>query len=349
MATQPVYVTREQVKRALDSAETARNNTRIDDAIASGSRAADTLCRRRFYPEYATRSFPWPNPSGAGASWRLWLDENDLISLDTLTSGGDTLTGYLLEPVNSGPPYTSIEIDLSTAAAFTTGATWQRSITGLGWWGYRDDTVPTGALAEGLDDSEVGVDVTDSLAVGVGSLIAVDSERMIVTDKRLLDTGQNLQTSLTALNNNATVAVTDGTLFAVGEVITIDAERMLVEDIAGNNLIVKRGWDGSVLAAHTAPTADIYAPRTLVVERGAVGTTAATHSTAAAVTVWKPPTLVARLARAEALVELGVESAGYAGSPGAGQAKRPPQGGTLEDLRCQVRDAHGRKARIGVV
>jgi hypothetical protein len=145
------------------------------------------------------------------------------------------------------------------------------------------------------------------------------------------------------------VAVTDGTLFAIDEEIVIDAETMLITKIAGNNLVVKRAWDGSVLAAHTAPTADIYAPRTLVVERGAVGTTAATHSTAAAVTCWVPPSLVGRLARAEALVELGVESAGYAGSPGAGQAKRPPQGGTLEDLRCQVRDAHGRKARIGVV
>lgn len=349
MATQPVYCTREQVKRALDSAETARNNTRIDDAIASGSRAADTLCRRRFYPELATRSFPWPAPGATTASWRLWMDENDLISVDALTSGGVTLTSYLLEPVNSGPPYTSVEIDLSSSAAFTAGTTWQRSIAITGWHGYRDDSSPAGALAEGLDDSETGVDVTDSAAVGVGSLIKVDSERMIVVDKRLLDTGQNLQTSLTAQANATSVAVTDGTLFAVDEEIVIDAETMLILKIAGNTLIVKRQWDGSVLAAHTAPTADIYAPRTLVVERGAVGTTAATHSTAATVTVWKPPALVSRFVRAEALVELGVESAGYAGQPGAGQAKRPAQGGTLEDLRCQVRDAHGRKARIGVV
>jgi hypothetical protein len=349
VATQPVYCTREQVKRALDSAETARNNTRIDDAIQSGSRAADTLCRRRFYPELATRSFPWPNPQQSAYSWRLWMDENDLISVDSITSGGVTLTAYLLEPVNSGPPYTSVEIDLSSSAAFTAGSTWQRSIAITGWHGYRDDTAVAGALAEGLDASEPAVDVTDSAAIGIGSLIKVDSERMIVTGKRLLDTAQNLQTSLTAQNNATSVAVTDGTLFAVDEEIVIDAETMLVVKIAGNTLIVKRAWDGSVLAAHTAPTADIYAPRTLVVERGAVGTTAATHSTAAAVTVWKPPALVGRLARAEALVELGVESAGYAGSPGAGQAKRPPQGGTLEDLRCQVRDAHGRKARIGVV
>src|SRR5690606_34488219 len=131
-------------------------------------------------------------------------------------------------------------------------------------------------------------------------LIKLGTEHMVVTGRSMLDTGQNIGADLDASNSAVTVAVTDGTAFSAGETLLIGSERMLIVDVAGNNLIVKRAWDGSVLAAHTSG-ADIYASRTLTVERGALGTTAATHLDNAAVSRHVVPGAVRALAVAEAL------------------------------------------------
>jgi hypothetical protein len=91
------YATREDVMRALDVKLTARNARQIDRALESASRDADDLCHRKFAPVQATRYFDWPNPQRA-ASWRLWLDANELITVTTLVSGGVTIpsTEYYL-------------------------------------------------------------------------------------------------------------------------------------------------------------------------------------------------------------------------------------------------------------
>ncbi|MGW5467687.1 hypothetical protein [Streptomyces chartreusis] len=333
------------MKSALDLKETARNNGQIDRAIESASRSVEGLCHRTFYPQTTTRYFDWPGEQTA-RSYRLWLDTNEVISVSTLTSGGNIITAsdYDLRRSDdlSEPPYTRIEIDLSGSASFSAGATFQRSIAVTGLFGYRDDQTTLGVTVEALDASETGVDVdaATSCAVGVGSLLRIDSERLIVTGRSLLSTGQTLQTPMTAQNNNETVAVTDSTQYAVGEVITLDAERMLIVDIAGNSLIVKRAWDGSTLAPHTGST--IYAPRTLTVTRGALGTTPASHNTASAVTRWDPPGLVSQLTVAEALNDLLQNSSGYARVVGSGENEREMSGRGLRDIRSRTFAAYGR-------
>jgi hypothetical protein len=337
---EPWYATREQIKQAMDSADTARDNTRVDRAAASASRDIDTLCHRIFWPRVATRTFDWPRAEQLGApSWVLWLDGQDLLSATTVTSGGTAIsTGAVLLRPDTGPPYTRVELDLSEDVSFGGGDTWQRDITITGLWGYRNTEVPGGALAEALDTTETSVDVTTSAAVGVGSLIRVGSERMIVTGKGMLTTGQT--GTLTADDSARTLAVSDGTAFAVGETLLLDAERVLIEDIAANNLIVQRAYDGSTLAAHTAAT--IYAPRTLTVERGAGDTTAAAHDTAAAVSVWEPPPLVHDLALALAVTTMLQQRAGYARVVGTGDQQRETTGRGVAELRKRVRAAHGR-------
>jgi hypothetical protein len=341
------YCTREDVKQATETAETARNNTQIDRAIAAASEAIENLTRRRFYPEIATRYFDWPGDQYA-RPWRLWLDQNELISVTTLTAGGTTITAsdFFLYPAD-GPPYTRLEIDLSSTASFGGGDTHQRDIAITGVFGYRADETTAGALAEALDASETSVDVTDSAAIGVGQLIKVDSERMQVTGKTSLTTGQTLQTAMTAEDNNVTCAVSNGTAFTAGETILLDAEKMLIEDIAGNNLIVMRAYDGSVLAAHTGST--IYAPRTLVVERGVLGTTAATHSTSTAITKHTAPGLVRDLCIAEALNTVQQEASGYARQIGRGETAREVFARGLRDLRTQVYEGFGRRSRSRAV
>ncbi len=355
--TSAVYTTRETLKRALDINEPARNLRNIDRAIESASRRVDGLCHRRFYPELATKYFDWPNMQDA-LPWRLWLDDTELVSVTSLTSGGVTIgsSNYLLAPAQTGPPYNRLELKISTSAAFGGGATPQRDIAITGLWGYSNDEFNTGVTIEALDATETGIDVTAAVSteVGVGSILRIDSERFIVTSRSQLDTGINLGgTGLTNSKGDVTVAVSDGTQFAPDEIIKIDAESMLVVDVTGNNLTVIRSYDGTVIAAHSVG-ADIYAPRTLNVTRGALGTTAATHLTGATVYRWDAPSGIRQLTTAEAIHELMQEQTGWfrtmsASSNFGGTARRAATIEALIDLRTEVYRTYGRKARTRTI
>lgn len=345
-----LYATLEDVRDAPDSKESARNSGQIVRLLDAASRQIENLCARKFYPQTGTRYFDWPGPS-IGTSWRLWLDENELISVTSLTAGGTTIasTDYYLEPVNSGPPYRWIEIDLSSSAAFASvSGTHQRSIVITGVWGYTADSESAGTLAEALDDSETGVDVSNSAAIGVGSVIKVDSERMLVTAKSMLTTGDTTQASLSAAAATVTVAVTSGANFTVGEIILIDSERMLIVDISGNNLTVQRAVDGTTLASHNSGVT-IYAPRTLTVTRGALGTTAASHNTSTAISKHVVPPLVRELAVAETVNMLQQDASAYARTVGSGETEREATGAGLKGLRELVRKSHGRRMRVRAV
>lgn len=357
--TRVTYCTREMVKRALDIKETARSDGQIDRAIEAASDAIDGgatganrgagILKRRFFPEVETRYFDWPNGQYA-RSWRLWLDQHDLISVSELVAGGTTLSAsdYFLRP-DDGPPYTHIEINLGGPGAFASGDTHQRAIGITGPWGFGADTASAGTLAAAVSSTTAtAVSVSDSSLVGVGDLIAVDSERMLVTSKTMVDTGVNIagSDSLTASPGDVSITMSTTTgAPTVDEVILIDSERMLVVDVAGSVLTVKRAWDGSVLATHSANT-DIYAPRTLTVTRGAYGTTAATHSSSAAISRHVPPGAVRDLALGLALVQLLGEQAGYARTAGSGDNQREVTGRGLAQLRADCIAAYGRKARI---
>lgn len=345
MTTAPPYATREIVQRTLDSASTAHDATLIDRAVASASRSVDQLCHvRGFWPETATRYFDWPDETQRRKSWRIWLDSDILISVTSVTNGdGTTVTNYLLEPVNAGPPYRAIEIDLSSSDVFSSGDTHQQAVTIVGLWGHSNTTTSAGALAEALDDSETAVDVTDG-TIGVGHLLTVDSERMLVTERTWLDSGQNTGGALTAAVNDQTVAVSDGTAFMAYETILVDSETMWVTAITGNNLTVERAYDGSTLATHSS-SADVYVSRTLTVERGAAGTTAASHLTATAITRWVPPSLVEELTIAEAITQVEQGRSAYARTVGSGDNQREARGAGLQDLRDRCYGAHGRKNR----
>ncbi|MCG6493437.1 hypothetical protein [Kitasatospora sp. A2-31] len=356
MTVQPWYATREDVKNALDLKETARSNGQVDRAIDAASRLVEGLCHRRFYPDYGTRYFDWPDQYAR--PWRLWLDDSELISLTAVSSGGVTIptSRINLEPNRCGPPYNRVEIQLDTDSAFGGGSTPQRDITITGLWGYRNDESPAGTVTATASDTVTTVVVSNASAVGVGSVLRIGTERLVVTERAMTSTGQALQTPLTAAKNAETVAVADGTAFAVGEVLLLDAERMRITDIAGNNLIVDRAWDGSTLAAHAAPT--IYASRSLTVTRGALGTTAAAIAQNAPAYCWNPPGPVRSLVIAEAVNTLLQESSGYARTTGTGTSSRQVGGGTvtktaygagLDALREQVYVSHGRKARVRAV
>jgi hypothetical protein len=344
------YATRESVKAALDVAETARRNQQVDDAIEAASRNVEGLLHRIFYPLDTTEYFDWPNRN-SNRAFKLYMLDREFITVTAITvdNGAVTLTPaqYFLRP-EQGPPYSLIEINLGTSASLSSSTTGQQAIAVSGTrMGCPAVTGPAGALAEALDASETGVDVTDSSQIGVGTILVCESERMIVTGRSLLTSGQALLTPIDADESDQILAVTTGTAFFVGEVLTLDSERMRIDDIAGNNLIVTRAVDGSTLAAHTGST--IYAPRTLTVERGSLGTTAASHLTATALTRHVPPGLVATLTRAYSLNTLLQEGSGYARVVGTGDNAKQFSGRDIAGLELDAAMRHGRKLRYSAV
>lgn len=348
--SRPTYVTREEVKASLDVAETARADDRIDRAIEAASADVDGFLRRTFSPMLATRYFPWPDVAYR-SPYRLWLDDAEVITVTSLVSGGVTIApaDYFLEPANSGPPYWAIETDLSSSASFQAGDTRQRAIAVTGLFGYQNDEESVGALSGSLSDSATSASVTwTTPKVGVGSLLRIDSEYMVVTGRSMVTTGQTLQANLLKDVAGTTVAVTTGSAFQEGSVILIDAERMKVVDIAGNNLVVKRAHDGSVLAAHSSG-ATIYALTGVTLRRGAQGSTAAAHSSSAAVSRHQPPGLVRDLALAYALTQHLQEAAGYARVVGAGENQQEVAGRGLKTIEAAAFVRHGHQILIGAV
>lgn len=340
------YASREDVKSALDVKDTSRINARVDRALESASRQVESILHRRFYPEIATRYFPWPDAIEDQGT--IWFDDSELISATTVTSSGTSIAmgSYYLEPNRFGPPYNRIE--MSQAAGTSLGGGYgQRDVAIAGTWGYQNDET-SGAVLSGAVLAGDSTITTGPGFVGMGQLLRVDSERMIVTGKSSVTTGQALTVALLAANNGTTVTVADGTKIAVGETVLIDAEYMRVVDIAGNNLIVQRAWDGSILAAHTIG-AVLYAPRKLTVSRGQLGTTAAGHADAASVLRFAFPGPVRTFTIALAMDTIEQESVAYARTTGSGNSIRDTGGRGLELARKNAIVACGRFARMRTV
>lgn len=336
--------TREDLLRAANVSYSVAAVRQVDDAISSATDTVEDALHRTFFPTLATRYVNWPDGLGT-AAWRIWLEQDECISLTSVTSGGVALTSYYLEPANLGPPFDRLEINRATNTAFSGGTTPQRNIALVGLFGYRDDTTPAGTLAEALDASEVDVDTSDASQWGVGDVLVAGTERMTVTDRSWLTTGQAIVGSLTASAADKSITVADGTKVHPGETLLADSERMLVEDVAGNVVTVKRAVDSTVLATHS--TATLYAQRTARVVRSTYGTTAATHADTLAISRVVIPALVKELSLAEALNTLEQRSSAYVRVIGSGDNARNASGGGLEDIRARTYQAYGRKVRQG--
>jgi hypothetical protein len=228
---------------------------------------------------------------------------------------------------------------------FQSGDTWQDAIALTGaWCGSAAETQSIGTLSGSINSSVTSLALSSSASVGVGDVLKLDSEYVVVRGQGLATTSQTLQTPLTASAAGTSVAVTTGSSYAIGETITLDAERMLVVDISGNTLIVKRAFDGSVLASHTGST--IYAPRVYTVDRGACGSTAASHTSGITVYQHVIPAPVQSLCLAEASWIYAGNSQGWALSNSITHNVLTEQAlKVLVDHREQVRTSHGRKMR----
>jgi hypothetical protein len=350
------YCTRESVKGALDEFETARSNAQIDDAIEQGARDVEGLTHREtFAPTLATHRYDYPSRTGRPPTWRLWLAPHSLVSLTSLTSEGGAVTltaaQYDLLP-EGGPPYTRIEIDLGDSGSFGAGSTWQRAIAATGLWGHAPDTRRSvGSLTGNLAAS---IGATANLAwttarFGVGDILVIDSERMIIRERNFVDSGQNLADALDASDADTAVGVSDGAAYAVEEIIQVGTESMRVVSITGNTLTVKRAWDGSQLAAHST-NADVYALTGVELDRAQCGTTLAAHLSGTTVDRWVPPALVATLNRAYALNTLLQERTGWNRTMQSNQETRVEfTGKGIAKLERDVLQLYGQQARTRAI
>lgn len=350
------YTTREEVKTALDFKQGAAANTLIDQKIASACDLIDGKLHRSFYPYLGTRSFDWPNIQTAWP-WRLWLDEDEMCAAPTaMVSGGVAIPLANIIPYpNAAPqrqlPYTRLELNVASNSQFSATSTWQNTTLVTSTYGHSDVQIPAGQLPAPMGATDSTVTVGVSGPRGVGSILLIDAERLLVTERRSASTGTTLQANMAANNAVNLLQVTDTTQYGLYETLTIDGEQMYVYDTVGTNLLVKRAWNGSPLAAHTAG-ATIYAQRLLTVTRGALGTAAATHLINAPITEHDAPGLIRQLSNAVAIVSLIQTRAGYPAvkgrSSGAGgqTAALTTLPSDLDSLWSDAMDAFGRKARI---
>ncbi len=354
-----VYATFEQASSSLEIYNTAYAKRIVMQKLGAASRSLEGFLHRRFYPELRTIKADWPNYS-YNPSWDFDLWDNEAISIASVTSGGVTIppASCILRRADdkTEPPYDSLQINLSGSAAFSAGNTFQQSLqmSLLTGWNDTDVSIPDAGLAGNISDSLTTLEfypLSGQLNVGIGSLILIGTERMIVTDRRMSDAAINTTGALTANQSSDSLAVGDGTAFATDEIILVESERMRIRDIAGNTLIVNRAVDGSVLASH-ASGLDIYALRTFTVKRGALGSTAVAHLNAAPVYAHDFAThvpLINELCIAEMVVLLEQNAAGYARVIGAGSSARETKSEGLADVRDRAYIAHGRKARLGAI
>jgi hypothetical protein len=374
------YCNRWEGMRALDFTPGIDVNAACDRALVSAARNIDAHMHRVFYPSDDTRFWDWPNQGGTGGGqyadpWKLYFDDNDLVFLSSLTTGGVTITLDQVFPrpwsnPRKGLPYfTNIELDRSTSASFGGNAqTPQNSIATAGTWGYGADADPAGTLAASVGSTDATVTVSNGSVAGPGDLIVLgfgrgsaplpsaqgnhagdlqpyQGERILVTDVAAVATGltQSGAGVTTAEDNDQALQWTGTGALNPGEVITLDQEDMLVEKIIGSTATVRRAFNGSTLATHSS--APVYAWRQWQVLRAQLGTTAGTYASGAAVYRHRVPQLIRDLAIAETGNQLMQEGSGYARMVGSGEAAHPAPGMSLADKWDEARTAHGRKAR----
>lgn len=352
--SRPCYCTREQVKRAYDIKDTARNNLRIDRAIQTASETIDGILHRRFYIIDETKYWDWPSYQYA-YPWRIWFDQSELadttVNVPVVTTGGQVIPAsqILWGPWNYGPPYTYLELDRSTSAAFGVGPTPQRDVAITGTFGYWIATDAAGVLAASAAPTDATVTLSDGSLTGTGNMLIVDSERMLVTGVSTASTGQTITAGCTTASAaDDTMTIPSGPALNPDEILLVDSERMLVIDITGDQVIVKRGWDGTRLADHDTSAA-IWAYRTFSVLRGQYGTTAASHSESAAASILRTPGLIRDLALAEAGNQALQEIGGYTDPQGEDGAGARGLGGGLADKWDEAETRYGRKARSRVI
>lgn len=356
MSDNIMYAKRGTVIRSLEILASGYFGNLVDQKILAASRSAEAFLHRRFYPELRTISVDWPN-NYYSPSWEFPLGDNEIIELVSVVSGGTDITDSILlrrYDDKDEPPYTYMQVDLSTNAAFSAGDTWQQSLVITALFGVNDTnttTPPSAILGANINSSVTTLSVLPSdnvLTVDVGSLLLIGTERITVTKMTMADTGYTISADVSQLKSATSITTANATDFAINEVILINAERMRINDITATTLVVTRAIDGTTLGSHTSADA-IYALRDCTVRRGVLGSTAASHTANDSIYDHEFPSMLTELVTGEAVVMLNQHGSGYGQTISSGAATRGPVGVGLDDLRERAWRSLGRKNRLAAI
>jgi hypothetical protein len=184
MTTLNAYCTLAEFKAyALPGAGTnSADDSVIESILAQASELIENRTGRFFYPAVETRYFSVPDADSVDP--RLLKLDGDLLEIISVTNGDGTAiasTEYTLKPRNTSPYYGIRLADSSTFywSTDSSGDT-QDVIAVAGIWGYHnhyDRAWATGStLAEPLDTSETGFDVTSGSLFAIGQIVRFDNE-----------------------------------------------------------------------------------------------------------------------------------------------------------------------------
>ena len=348
------YTTRESLKRAI-RLNGNENDEAVDRLIEAASRDVDNMTHRWFIPKTQTRLFRWPGTYGRGSI--LWMDA-DLLSISTLqtkaqNSSPTTISSsdYFLEPNNTNPPYSRIEIDLSSTASFEAGDTPQRSISVAGSWGFSNDTISVGTVYSGLSSDATATSMVCSngsltSGINVGDTLLIESEQLFVSEKTSAALGSTLLNGALTADKSENVIIDSGHGVSVGEVVKVDSEEMFVRSTTATTLTVERAYNGTTLAAHDDDTA-VHIFRSLTVTRGVNGTTGATHADSTAVSAYRPPAPIRELTQAIAIASVTQEAGAWGRSLGTGGAAQD-MGRDIDALMKRISDQYMRPREYAI-
>lgn len=380
--TRPCYCSRDDVMAAFDVQDSLLANDRADRAIESAAEDVDGAMKRYFYPWDDVKYFNWPNFQYTEPwIYRTSDQGHDLIALTQLQSPGASagqaavsipLYQIFLEPVTRqyGWPFTRIELDRSTAAAWGVGPTPQHSIWAVGTWGFTADADIAAALAEDVTDAATEITLTNGATLGAGNLAIIGygrgnapyptypgtagaiapylGERVIVQDKNGVDVGLVQSGSgCSSASSSDNLLTTNGGTLNRGELVQLDGEQMFVETVLGPVATVRRAWNGTVLAEHTA--AVVYPFRQLTVIRGALGTVAAAATAATSVSKHRVPSLIRDLSIGVAEDQMLQEPAGYSRTVAAEAAAMPGSGISLPAKWNRAKRRYAHQQRNGTI
>jgi len=241
-----------------------------ENSLLDRIRAASTTIEREigaFIPVLEERTF-----SGRG---QKVLVIDPVLSVDQLLDDGIENTTFTLLP--QSPRW--IHGPSNMIRALGRWSNGNVEITGS-WGKYNELGFVLDSLSLAIDDAEI-VMANGSL-LDVGRVLLTEDEQISVTSGNGSKDSPpaTLATSLldgAVAETDEVVGVDDGSEFNTGEVLLIGNEDLLITRIIGNDLTVERGWNNSLIDAHSDDD-PISVYRTFSVERAVNGTTAAAHT-----------------------------------------------------------------------
>lgn len=173
----------------------------------------------------------------------------------------------------------------------------------------------TGAtLSATINPTAESLTVSNGAKVSPGMILKAGDEQILVTGWG--DPTEDVAWLAEALDSTSDeIELDDGDLVNVGETIRVDFEKMRTTARRADRFSAKRSWNNTRQSLHVVEsTVDVY--RTVNIERGVNGTTAAEHLSGIDLYRYMVPDNILKLTKKMAVLGLNQSNTGYAGRSG---------------------------------